>query len=132
MTLGLMADESSLSLGVAAAGSAAALLSVVIAWFVQRDVFRQRRRQDLESAIQQAVFVQWAAHHEAHYWGEPLANFQATYDRVRHYRLKGAEALADHAPPSEEESKWLPEAQDVERLAVEAIRELRQKLATLP
>ena len=132
MVYGLVAEDTTLSLTIAAAGSLAALVSVLIAWYVQHDVVRQRRRQELETAIQQALQVQWAANGSAHFWGEPLENYKLAYERVARYDLMSAKTLSEHAEPSEDRSKWVAEATEVEDLALKAARELRKELAKRP
>jgi hypothetical protein len=127
---GLTAVDSNLSLAVAAAGSFAALLSVVIAWLVQRDVKRQRQRDDLDTAVKQAILVQSGANHSSHYWGEPLKNYQLAFQRVRQWiKLNYAEQLFVHRPPCNDPSRTAAEAAEVEDLAAKAIEELRRVLA---
>jgi hypothetical protein len=130
----LIADDSNLSLAIGAAGSFAALLSVVIASAVQRDVVRQRRRQHLESAIQQALLVRWAAQNPAHFWGEPLENYKLAFQRLPRSRsgVISAKQLFEHPEPSKDRDRWDSEAAFVDELAGQTVQELRNELAKLP
>jgi hypothetical protein len=131
MVHSLTAEDSNLTLAIAAAGSLAALASVVVAWLVQRDVQRQRQRDDLDTAIKEVMLVRWAAHDPAHRWGEPLGNYQTVFQRVRRFNpnLNKAETLFQHSEPSSEPCRWDDEAAEVEGLAIEAALQLRQALA---
>jgi hypothetical protein len=130
----LIAD-SNLSLVIAAAGSFAALISVVIAALVQRDLVRERHRQRFGSAIEYADVVRWAAHNYAHEWGQPLGNYRLSYailPRSR-FKLTSARQLSQyHDPTTDDPDRFVPEAEAVEKLAAEAVVELRKELAKLP
>ena len=123
--------EDVLSLAIATAGSVAALVSVAVAWLVQRDVRRQRERDDLDAAIKEAVLVRWAANASDHAWGQPLENYRTVFQRVRRFTpdVDEAEKLFMYREPSTDPDRWQTEADEVALLAIEATRQLRQSLA---
>lgn len=130
----LIAD-SNLSLAIALVGTLAALISVLIAASVQRDLVCERHRQRFASAIEHAGVVRWAANHDAHEWGQPLGNYQNSYALLPRSRLKltSARELYEHSDPTTDDpEKFGPEAARVEKLAAEAVDELREQLSKLP
>ncbi len=75
--------------------------------------------------------MRWAADAPDHAWGQPLENYRTVFQRVRRFSpdLDEAEKLFMHPEPSTRPERWQRDADEVQELAIEATKQLRQALA---